>query len=611
MGRTRFREAVIRGHWWRDARRSPGIPSILQLAMRPCAQEYSASVGIFEVLPRTTETREGRLTIGGVALADVAAEFGTPAFVVDEEGLRATAREYLEEFTSRHARTDVHFASKALPCAPVTRILADEGLGCDVASAGELAIALAAGFDPEHILLHGNAKSDTDIGDALDAGVGMIVIDGSDDVDRLERLATMPQRVLLRVNPAVPGETHAAMDTGSPEAKFGVSLEEAPTPSSRRMRLAGQLELLGLHVHIGSQLLDLEGFGRAAEALAALGRFPIYDLGGGLGIAYRPGDQAPTIAGYAEATVKALHEHLDPAATLIVEPGRSVVGRSMVTLYEVITVKRGRLTHVAVNGGMGDNLEPMLYGQRFAPFILDGGAPAGDVRAGRPPLRERRRARTQHRAVLRGRRPARDAGHRRLLLLALQQLQRRPPPAGRALQPRRGHPGRAARDDRRPAGEERPMTRPAAWYVFVVHHITRRHRQTEETPLSQEISNFIHGKRVAAADGQTTDLVDPSTGEVYASAPLSRDADIDAAFQDRRAPSRAGATPRRASANVPYCGSPTPSRSAPRSWWRSSRRTPASRSSSRWRRRSLRCATRSASSRARHAFSRARRPTST
>lgn len=329
-------------------------------------------MGIFEVLPRTAASTDGRLAIGGVALADVAREFGTPAFVLDEEGLRETAREYVREFTSRHADTDVHFASKALPCAPVTRILAEEGLGCDVASAGELAIALAAGFDPEHILLHGNAKSDQDIGDALSAGVGLIVIDGPDDVDRLERLATKRQRVLLRVNPAVPGETHAAMDTGSPEAKFGVPLEQAPALLAR---IEDVLELLGLHVHIGSQLLDLDGFARAAEAIAALGRFPVYDLGGGLGIAYRPGERAPSIADYAEATVNALRQHLDPEARLIVEPGRSVVGRSMVTLYEVVTVKRGRLTHVAVNGGMGDNLEPMLYGQRFAPAIVDADRP--------------------------------------------------------------------------------------------------------------------------------------------------------------------------------------------------------------------------------------------
>ena len=326
---------------------------------------------LLDVLPRTAaRDGEGRLTVAGVALPDVAAEFGTPAFVADEQGLRATAREYLQAFTSRHADTDVHFASKALPCAPLTRILAEEGLGCDVASAGELAIALAAGFDPEHVLLHGNAKNDRDIGDALAAGVGMIVIDGPDDVDRIERLATGRQKVLLRVNPAVPGATHAAMDTGSPEAKFGVALEAAPALIERLEASAG-CELLGLHVHVGSQLLELDAFARAAQAIAGLGRFPVYDLGGGLGIAYTPDERAPSIADYAQATVEALHTHLDPDARLIVEPGRSVVGRSMVTLYEVVTVKRGARTHVAVNGGMGDNLEPMLYGQRFAPAIVD------------------------------------------------------------------------------------------------------------------------------------------------------------------------------------------------------------------------------------------------
>jgi diaminopimelate decarboxylase len=138
-----------------------------------------------------------------------------------------------------------------------------------------------------------------------------------------------------------------------------------------RIAAVDNLDFLGLHVHIGSQLLDLDGFGRAAEAIAALGDFGTYDLGGGLGIRYRPEDDAPSVADYAEATVNALHTYLDADAQLIVEPGRSVVGRSLVTLYSVVTVKRGVLTHVAVDGGMGDNLEPMLYGQRFAPFVLD------------------------------------------------------------------------------------------------------------------------------------------------------------------------------------------------------------------------------------------------
>jgi diaminopimelate decarboxylase len=336
----------------------------------------STDTGLLGVLPSTAARgADGRLAVGGCALADVAAEFGTPALVFDEQGLRERAREYREAFRARHPDTDVHFASKALPCAPVLRILAEEGLGCDVASAGELAIALAAGFDPAHILVHGNAKSDLDIGDALAAGVGVIVIDNTDDVDRLERLGARGQRVLIRVNPAVPGETHASVDTGSEEAKFGVALGHAPALIDRVTGLDG-LELLGLHVHIGSQLLDLDGFGRAAEAIAALGRFPVYDLGGGLGISYTPEERAPAVADYAEATVRALRDHLDPQARLIVEPGRSMVGRSGVTLYSVVTVKRGARTHVAVNGGMGDNLEPMLYGTRFAAAIVDRDRPA-------------------------------------------------------------------------------------------------------------------------------------------------------------------------------------------------------------------------------------------
>jgi diaminopimelate decarboxylase len=330
-----------------------------------------ATTGLLDVMPPTAGyAQDGRLAVGGCALADLAAEFGTPALVFDEQGLRERARKYRAAFAALHPATDVHFASKALPCAPVLRILAEEGLGCDVASAGELAIALAAGFDPAQVLLHGNAKGDRDIGDALDAGVGVIVIDNADDVDRLVRLGAREQGVLVRINPAVPGETHASVDTGSEEAKFGVPLEQAPALIDRVAGLDG-LDLLGLHVHIGSQLLDLDGFARAAEAIAALGRFPVYDLGGGLGISYTSDEHAPSVAEYADATVRALREHLDPQARLIVEPGRSMVGRSGVTLYSVVTVKRGARTHVAVDGGMGDNLEPMLYGTRFTAAIVD------------------------------------------------------------------------------------------------------------------------------------------------------------------------------------------------------------------------------------------------
>ena len=237
----------------------------------------------------------------------------------------------------------------------------------------------------------GNAKGDGDIGGALAAGVGLIVIDNGDDVDRLVRLGASGQRVLVRVNPAVPGQTHAAVDTGSAEAKFGVPLGQAPALLERVAGLDG-LELLGLHVHIGSQLLDLDGFGRAAEAIAALGRFGVYDLGGGLGISYTPDERAPSVGGLRRGDGRRPARPPRPAARLIVEPGRSMVGRSGVTLYEVVTVKRGA-DAVAVDGGMGDNLEPMLYGTRFAAAIVDRERPAERVRPRRAPLRERRRAR--------------------------------------------------------------------------------------------------------------------------------------------------------------------------------------------------------------------------
>jgi diaminopimelate decarboxylase len=327
------------------------------------------------VLPPTAaHDAAGRLTIGGLALADLADEFGTPALIVDEQGLRARAREYLSAFRGCHPRTHVAFASKAFPCSAVIGVLADEGLWCDVASAGELAIALAGGMPAERIVLHGNAKTDEDLREAIDAGVGTIVIDNADDVARLRRLRPARQRVLVRVNPAVSATTHASVSTGDAGSKFGVPIPQAEALIREIGAIPG-LDLQGLHVHIGSQLSDLAEFEASVEAIARLGRFPVYDLGGGLALRYRAGDpEPPTVEEYARAIVEAFHEHLDPAARLIVEPGRSLTGRSTVTLYSVVTVKRGARTHVALDGGMADNLEPMLYGTAFEPRLLD--APA-------------------------------------------------------------------------------------------------------------------------------------------------------------------------------------------------------------------------------------------
>jgi diaminopimelate decarboxylase len=228
---------------------------------------------------------------------------------------------------------------------------------------------------PERILLHGNAKTDEDLQAALDARVGLIVVDSLDELDRLERLVRTRQPVLLRVNPAVTAPTHEAMATGHEGSKFGLPPDHL-TAAIERAGAHALLELEGLHVHIGSQLLELDSFGRAVEALAGLGEFGTYDLGGGLGVRYTPEEpEPPSVAEYAARLLGAARRHLPAGARIIVEPGRSLVARAGVTAYTVVSVKRAARTFVAVDGGMGDNLEPMLYGTRFAPFVLDADRP--------------------------------------------------------------------------------------------------------------------------------------------------------------------------------------------------------------------------------------------
>jgi diaminopimelate decarboxylase len=344
---------------------------------------------------------DGELVVGGCRLRNLAAEFGTPAYVVDEGALRERAREYRDELRARWPDSLALFASKACPSTAVLRAVAEEGLGCDVAGAGELVHALAAGVDPARIYLHGNAKTDEDLRRALDAGVGTVVVDNLDDVDRLERLARGEQGVLVRVIPGVRPDTHAAVATGQEDSKFGLAPADARA-AIERLRGSDRLRLDGLHVHIGSQILDAAPFGRAVEALAAFGAFAVYDLGGGLGARYTYADRPPSVAEYLDVLVGAARAHLPASARLVIEPGRSLVARAGVTLYRVVTVKRGARTFVAVDGGMADNLEVSLYGQRFEATVADrvgGGEPvdlvgrhceSGDVLSAGVALREPR-----------------------------------------------------------------------------------------------------------------------------------------------------------------------------------------------------------------------------
>jgi diaminopimelate decarboxylase len=321
------------------------------------------------LFPPTTIIDGADLRVGGCSLIEISKDFGTPVFVIDEAALRSRAREYIQEFKHQHSKSRICFAVKSFPSASIIRVLAEEGVGCDVVGAGELRIALAAGADPATIVMHGNAKTDDDIQAAIEARIGYIVVDGFDDIRRIEEFAAERVSVLLRVSPAITVTTHDALATGSAASKFGLPIDQVPAAISR-MREIATIDLQGLHVHIGSQILSLEQYAAGIAVLAKLERFSVYDLGGGLGVRYVHDDKAPTIGEYAKQLTKALHEEIGEDTELLIEPGRSLVAPVGLTLYRIVTVKRTARTYVAVDGGMGDNLEHSLYGQDFAPLVV-------------------------------------------------------------------------------------------------------------------------------------------------------------------------------------------------------------------------------------------------
>lgn len=309
---------------------------------------------------------DGTLVVGGCRVDDIAREFGTPAIVVDEASLRARAREYRTALTSRRPNARVVFASKAFPATAVQRVMVEEGLGLDVAGGGEILSALRAGVDPELVVMHGNAKTTEELRIAVEAGIGLVVVDNEDDVDRLEQLvaAGSVQGVLVRIVPDVVSSTHPAVQTGQVGSKFGLTAAAARLLIAR-IEASPLLEMRGVHAHVGSQIMDPAELAAAVAPLAALGEFPVYDLGGGLGARYTTADRPASVDEYVEALLAAADEHLPADAELIIEPGRSMVNASAFTLYTVTTVKRDARNFVAVDGGMGDNLEVALFQQRF------------------------------------------------------------------------------------------------------------------------------------------------------------------------------------------------------------------------------------------------------
>jgi diaminopimelate decarboxylase len=329
----------------------------------------SSSRDLLPLFPEhSSVSPDGELAIGGVGVRDLAERFGTPAYIVDEAGLWNQARRFSGGLAARHPDSEVVFASKSLPCLAVYKLFAAAGLSIDVAGAGELVMALAAGVPPERMYQHGNAKTTAELTMALEAGVGTVVVDNFDDIDRLEQLAVprtgRPQRVLIRIIPGVAPETHESQSTGGADSKFGLPLDQA-REAITRIRKSEKLQLDGLHLHIGSQILDTEPFARAVEAVSVLGEFPVYDVGGGLGVRYTLKDEAPTVDQYLDTITAAARSYLPAGAKLVIEPGRSLVASSCVTLYRVTTVKHTGRTFVAVDGGMADNLDAALTGQGF------------------------------------------------------------------------------------------------------------------------------------------------------------------------------------------------------------------------------------------------------
>src|SRR3954454_23861139 len=315
--------------------------------------------GVSHVYPIGTRINErARLEVGGCDVVELAAEFGTPAYVYAEDDIRARARQYMDAFKARTDHFEVVYASKAFPCTAAYRLLVEDGLSCDVASGGELFLALRGGFPPEGIYMHGNNKSAAEIEYAVEQGVGHIVVDSFDELDRLERMAP-GQKVLLRVTPGIRPETHDFIATGQEDSKFGFGVDDVPHAIERIERL----DLCGLHAHIGSQVFDLGPDEKLAEGLSSMGGYPPLTLGGGLGVAYTEDQKPLAIDDYVEALLRGAPE----GVTVLCEPGRSLVANAGVTIYRIGTVKRiaGVRTYVAVDGGMSDNLRPMLYGARY------------------------------------------------------------------------------------------------------------------------------------------------------------------------------------------------------------------------------------------------------
>ena len=363
--------------------------SLVRMGGLMSATSERSAVEASPVYPAGSRVNDrGHLEIGGCDVVEVAAELGTPVYIYAEDDIRGRVRSYREAFRSRTDDFEVLYASKAAPITAIYRLCAEEGLSVDVASGGELHMALRAGLDPGRIYLHGNNKTDAELRYATQSGVGHVIVDSFGEIERLDRMLDRPQDVLIRVTPGVLPTTHSYVQTGGLDSKFGFGLEDGLAERAiAEVRSSRNLRLVGLHAHIGSQIFELEPYVSAIEALAGLvgpgWDCRILNVGGGLGIAYTSADEPPSISDYVDVNVRGVERVFDPVPRILIEPGRSLVGNAGVTAYEIGTVKEipNVRTYLSVNGGMSDNLRPMLYGSRYEAIVANRAGEAPDTLA--------------------------------------------------------------------------------------------------------------------------------------------------------------------------------------------------------------------------------------
>jgi len=332
----------------------------------------------------------GHIEVAGCDLVELAAEFGTPLIVYDEDQIRARFQEYKRAFSARTSDFDVIYASKAFTCIAMCQLIAQEGISLDVASGGELYTALKAWFPPENVFLHGNANNREELERAVRNEVGHVVVDSMDELRALDEIAGEQgkmQKILLRITPGIEAHTHDFIQTGKLDSKFGLCLEEGVADNAVKAAMeAGNLELTGLHSHIGSQIFGLEPYRKAvavmadfASACAEKHGFTcrLLDVGGGLGVGYTRNDDPASVDELAEIIVRSVTDEFARVGLamprIAVEPGRSIVANAGLTAYTIETVKTipGVKTYVAVSGGMSDNMRPMLYGAEYEALIAD------------------------------------------------------------------------------------------------------------------------------------------------------------------------------------------------------------------------------------------------